>query len=58
MKDGPLVFLVVTHEDRAFYHKLEVGPLPSDFISPSDPGTVLGSDEELGISREVVDFFK
>ena len=58
MKDGPLVFPVFSHKDRAFSHHLEVGPFPSDFIFSSVPGPFLRSDEELGRSREAVDLFK
>ena len=55
MKDGPLGFTVVPHKDRAFYHQLELGPLPSDFTPSSVSGPFLRADEELGHSREVVD---
>ena len=55
MKDGPLVFTIITHKDRAFVHHLEVGLFPYDFILPSAPGPFLRADEELGCPREVVD---
>ena len=58
MKDGPLLFPVVLHEDRAFYHHLEVGPLTSNFVLSSSLGPFLRADEELGRSGEVVEFFE
>ena len=57
MKYGPLKFTVVPHENKAFSHHLEVDPFPYDFILSSVPGPFLRSDEELGCSRELVDFF-
>ena len=48
MKDGPLWFTIVTQEERAFYHHLEVGHFPSDYIFSS----------VMWHSREVADFSK
>ena len=58
MKDYPFLFTVVPHEDRAFSHHLEVGPLPSYFVFSSVLVSFLRADEELGSSREVLDLFK
>ena len=58
MKDGPLWFSVVPHEDRAFPHELEVGPIPSYFVFSSISGPILRDDKEPGRSRELVGFFK
>ena len=58
MKDGHLQFPVVTHEDRAFAHYLEVGPFPSNFVFSSVLGPFVRADEELGRSGEVVDLFE
>ena len=58
MRDGPLWFTVVPHEAGSLAHHLEVGPLSSNFILPSVPWPFLRADEELGISREVVENFK
>ena len=41
-----------------FAHHLEVGPFPSEFTFSSVPDHFLKADEELGISREVVNLFK
>ena len=58
MKDGTLSFPIVPHKDGALAHHLEVGPLPANFGFPSILGTFLGSDEELGRPREVVDIYE
>ena len=50
MKDGPLLFPFVSHEDRAFFCNLEVGPFPSDFVLSSVLVPFLRADEELGRS--------
>ena len=47
MKYGPLKFTVVTHKDGAFYHHLEVGTLPSEFLFSSVLGSFIRDDEEL-----------
>ena len=48
---------MVSHEEGAFYHHLEVCTLPYDFIFPYVPGPFLRADGELGCFREVVDVF-
>ena len=58
MKDGPLLFPVVPHEDRAFSHQLEVVPFPSDFVLSSVLGPFLRAGEERGCSSKVVYLFK
>ena len=58
MKNVPLWFTVVTHEDRAFYNHLEVGTFPSNFILSSIPGPFIRANEELGCYKEWVDLFK
>ena len=58
MKDSTLGFTVLPHKDGAFTHHLEVGPFPSDFISPSVQVLFLRVDEEIGRPREVVDVLK
>ena len=54
MTDVPLLFTVVPHEDRAFYHNLEVFTFPYNFIFSSVPGPLLRDDEELMHYGEVV----
>ena len=51
-------FPVVTHEDIAFPHHLEVGPFPSNFVFSSILGPFLRSDEDLRRYRGVVDLFE
>ena len=51
MKDGHLQFPVVTHEDRAFAHYLEVGTFPSNFVFSSVLGPFIRDDEERGHYR-------
>ena len=58
MNGGPLWFPAVAHKDRAFDHHLEEGPFHSYFIFYSILGPFLRANEDLGRSREVVDFFK
>ena len=58
MTFGPLWFTVVPHEDRAFYHHLEVDPFTSDFVFYSVLGPFMRDDEELGRSGEEVDLFE
>ena len=57
MKYGILWFSVVSHEDGAFSHHLEVGTFSFNFIFTCIPGIFKRDDEELGIYREVVDVF-
>ena len=58
MKYAPLGFPVVPHEDGVFAHHLDVGTFPYGFIFPSAPGPFVRYNEEVGISREVVDILK
>ena len=58
IQDGPLQFLVVPHNHRAFYHHLEVGPFPSNLVFSSLLGPFLKNDEDLWRSREVLDLFE
>ena len=58
MKDGPLLFPVVPHEDREFSHHLELGPFYSDFFLSSVLVPFLRADEELGRSGGVVELFE
>ena len=55
MKDGTLVFTVVLHKDGAISCHLQVGPLYANLGFPHVLGTFMGSDEEIGNPREVVD---
>ena len=48
MKDGPLGFHVVLHNEIALAHNLEIGPFYSDLILPSALGTLLGLMRSLG----------
>ena len=43
---------------ESFTTTLKVGPFPSDFILPSDPGPFLRADEKIRLPREVVDVLK
>ena len=58
MKGGTLLFTVVPHKDRAFYHHLEVGPFPSNFVLSSFLGQFMRAGEELGRSEELLDLFE
>ena len=58
MKDVPLWFPVVPHEDIAFFHYPEVGPFPSKFFFSSILGPFMRADEELGIYKEVLYLFE
>ena len=51
MNGVTLIFTVVSHDDTAFSHRLEVGLLTSEFILPSVMGIFLTHDEDLGFSR-------
>ena len=57
MKNVPLWFPVVPHEDRSFYHQLGVCPFLSDFDFSSVLGPFLRAVDELWGSGEVVDLF-
>ena len=58
VKDGPLAFLVVPHNNGAFSHYLEVGPFSSEFIFTSVPIPFLRADEDLGCPRNVAEVSK
>ena len=58
MQDGPSRFKLVPHQDAMINHQLEVGSLPTDYVFNSATGPFLRANEELGCSREVVEFFK
>ena len=51
MKDVPLWFPVVPHEDIAFFHYPEVGPFLSNFFFSSVLGPFMRADEELGLYK-------
>ena len=55
---GPLLFLVIQHEDRAFSHHLELVNFPSDFIFFFVLGQFLRDDDELGRSGGLLDLFE
>ena len=57
VKDGPLVFIIVLHNDGVFAYHLAVGPLPSNFIFLSVLGSFFRADCDLGHPRAVVDIF-
>ena len=54
MTDIPLVFTLVPHQYEALDHQLEVGYFLADFFFSSVLGSFMGTNEELGRSREVL----